>query len=67
MLLKTLVDRSFHLFLRTKSIYITATQICSFTTIRFYFGFQEFFILDRFAIKFFYTIADFIPNIFVFF
>ena len=39
-------------------------KICSFITIRFYFGFRKLFIVDVFTIKFFFnTIADYIPNI----
>ena len=43
-------------------------KILSFITGRFYFDFQNFFIVDGFAIKFFsHAIAEFIPNIILFF
>ena len=42
-------------------------KICSFMTLRFYFSFQIFFIIDRFAIKFFSNISnDFISNSIIF-
>ena len=38
-------------------------EICTFITMRFYFGFQNTFVIDRLAIKlFFYTGTDFIFN-----
>ena len=41
-------------------------KICSLITIQRYFGFQEIFMVDGFAVKSFYAIADIIPNIIVF-
>ena len=39
-------------------------KTCSLITVRFYFGFQKFVMVDRFATKFFFnTIADSISNI----
>ena len=32
-------------------------KICNFIIIRFYFGFQKLFIVDRFSIKFFFNIS----------
>ena len=43
-------------------------KICSFITVRFQFGFRKLFIVDVFTFKFFFnTIADYIPNISMFF
>ena len=43
-------------------------KICNFNTTRFYFGFQNDFVIDRLAIKLFFNIsADFIPISFIFF
>ena len=42
-------------------------KICTFIIARFYFGFQNIFFVDVFTGKFFfYTTADFIPNIIIF-
>ena len=42
-------------------------KVSSLINLRFYFGFQDFFIVAGFNIKFFFnTVAEFIPNIIIF-
>ena len=75
--LKPLLENSFHLFLGEESKLITAKQVwlesnlgislsqkfVTLSTIRSYFGFQNFFYVDRLANKFFLSIrADFISK-----
>ena len=62
---KKIVIKIVHLFLRAYFRHLFIMKICSLINIRLYFGFQKIFIVDGFAIKSFYTVADIIPNFIV--